>query len=241
MRTFDLLRTASPTISAGVLSADLMHLSGELASLEGTGIQVIHFDVMDGCFVPMLTVGPGFVKGIKTGFLKDVHLMIQNPERKVHEYALAGADIISVHVEACDDLRPALRELGSLPNANDPARGIVRGVAINPDTSLALLAPLLDDIEIIVVLAVNPCLRGLPFFEGIGDRFAMVKELVTLSGRDILLCLDGGVKRSTIESMARMGADILVSGSAIFDGKAPAENARFMLRALKTHSGQEAS
>jgi ribulose-phosphate 3-epimerase len=163
-----------------------------------------------------------------------VHLMIQNPEAKVREYVLAGSDILTVHLEACDDLRPILRELGTMGNANDPERGLVRGVAINPDTPVELLEPLLDDIEMIVVLAVNPRVKGLPFFDSIGDRFAEVKEMVTSAGRDILLCLDGGIKRSNIAAMARMGADVLVSGSAIFDGKAPTENARFMLDAVKS-------
>jgi ribulose-phosphate 3-epimerase len=234
----DLLRASSPTISVGILSADLMHLSSELALLEGTGIQAIHVDVMDGCFVPLMTVGPPFIKGVKTGFLKDVHLMIQNPEMKVREYVLAGSDIITVHVEASDDVRPILRELGTLENANDPERGLVRGVAINPDTPVELLAPLLDDVEMIVVLAVNPRVKELPFDDSVGERFAEVKEMVASAGKDILLCLDGGIKRSNVEAMGRMGADVLVSGSAIFDGKAPAANARFMLDAVKSQTSR---
>jgi ribulose-phosphate 3-epimerase len=233
-KAVDLLRASSPTISVGILSADLMHLSSELALLEGTGIRAIHFDVMDGCFVPMMTVGPPFIKGVKTRFLKDVHLMIQNPQVKVREYVLAGSDIITVHVEACEDVRPTLRELATMENGNDPERGLVRGVALNPDTPVKLLEPLLDDIEMIVVLAVNPRVKGFPFLDSIGDRFAEVQEMVTSTGKNILLCLDGGIKRANIAAMARMGADILVSGSAIFDGKAPMENARFMLNAVKS-------
>ena len=233
-KTVDLLRASSPTISVGILSADLMHLSSDLALLEGTGIQAIHFDVMDGCFVPVMTVGPPFIKAVKTRFLKDVHLMIQNPGATLREYVLAGSDIITVHIEACEDVRSILRELGAMENANEPERGLVRGVALNPDTSLDLLEPLLDDIEMIVVLAVNPRIKGFPFLDSIGDRFAEVKEMVTSAGKDILLCLDGGVKRTNIVAMARMGADILVSGSAIYDGKAPRENAQFMLDAVKS-------
>lgn len=224
-----------PTISVGVLSADLMHLGSELASLEGTGIQVIHFDVMDGCFVPMMTIGPPFIKAVKTRFLKDVHLMIQNPETKVREYVRAGSDILTIHVEACEDARSALRELGTLENGNDPERGVVRGVALTPDTPVERLEPLLDEVEMIVVLAVNPRVKGLPFLDSIGDRFAEVKGMVSSAGKDILLCLDGGVTRANISAMASMGADVLVSGSAIFDGKAPAENARFMVQAVKSH------
>ena len=121
-----------------------------------------------------------------------------------------------------------------MENRNDPDRGLVRGVAINPDTSVELLEPLLDDIEMIVVLAVNPEVKGLPFFDSIGDKFTKVKEMVSTAKKEILLCIDGGVKRKNIAEIARMGAHILVSGSAIFDGKAPAENARFMLSAIKS-------
>ncbi len=211
-----------------------MHLSSELALLDGTGIQAIHFDVMDGCFVPVMTVGPPFIKAVKTRFLKDVHLMIQNPEATLREYVLAGSDIITVHIEACEDVRSILRTLGAMDNANEQGRGLVRGVALNPDTSLELLKPLLDDIEMIVVLAVNPRMKGFPFLDSIGDRFAEVKDMVTSAGKDTLLCLDGGVKRANIVAMARMGADVLVSGSAIYDGKSPRENAQFMLDAVKS-------
>jgi ribulose-phosphate 3-epimerase len=240
-RALDILRASTPTISVGILTADLMNLGSELALLEGTGIRAIHIDVMDGCFVPFMTVGPPFIQGLRTRFLKDVHLMIQNPAATIREYVLAGADIITVHVEACEDARPVLKELGSLENANDPERGLVRGVALNPDTPLELLLPLLDHVELISVLAVNPRIKGFPFLDSIADRFAMVKDMVVSAGRDTLLCLDGGVKRSSIAAMARTGADLFVSGSAIFDGTDPGENARFMIEAVRSHHRQGVS
>lgn len=235
-KVFNILHEYSPTISVGILTADLMDLGSELALLEGTDIKAIHFDVMDGCFVPMMTVGPPFIKGVKTHLLKDVHLLIQNPQAKLEDYVNAGADIITVHLESCEDVRPVLRELGMMKNRNDPDRGIVRGVAINPGTPVEVLEPLLDDVDMIVVLAVNPEVRGLPFFDSIGDKFTKVKEMVSAAKEEILLCIDGGVKRKNIAEIARMGAHILVSGSAIFDGKAPAENARFMLKAIKSQT-----
>jgi ribulose-phosphate 3-epimerase len=223
------------------MTADLMRLGSELGKLEGTGTQAIHFDVMDGCFVPVMTVGPPFIKGVRTPLLKDVHLMIQNPQATIREYVLAGADIVTVHVEACEDVRPLLQELGSLENANDPERGLVRGVALLPDTPLERLAPLLDDVELILVLAVNPCIKGFPFLDSIGERFAQVKKMVASAGKDILLCLDGGVKLANIAGLARLEADLYVSGSAVFDGKSPAENARFMVDAVRLHNGQNVS
>lgn len=233
---FNLLKECSPTISVGILSADLLHLGSELALLEGTDLKAVHFDVMDGCFVPMMTVGPPFIKAVKTHLLKDVHLMIQAPKTKVEDYVHAGADIITVHIESCEDIHPVLRELGMMENRNDTNRGLIRGVALNPDTPVELLEPLLDDIEMIVVLAVNPKVKGLPFFDSLGDKFAEVKALVSTTRKEILLCIDGGVKRNNITEFARMGADILVSGSAIFDGKVPVENVRFMLNAIKSQT-----
>ena len=233
-KAFNLLRACSPTISAGILSADLMHLSSELVLLEGTGVKAVHFDVMDGRFVPMMTTGPVFIKAVKTSLLKDVHLMIQDPQVKVKDYVQAGADIITVHVESCKDIRPLLRELGTMENENDPDRGLIRGVALNPGTPLKVLEPLLDDIEMIVVLGVDPAVKGQAFNDSTGSRFAQVKKMVSAAKKQILLCIDGGVKRDTIAAIAKMGADLVVSGSAIFDVKAPLENARFMLHAIQS-------
>jgi ribulose-phosphate 3-epimerase len=236
-KAINLLKSCSPTISVGILSADQMHLSSELALLEGTELKAVHFDVMDGFFAPMMTVGPQYIKAVKTHLLKDIHLMIQDPQAKVGDYVNAGADIITVHVESCEDIHPVLRELGMMENRNDPDRGIIRGVALNPDTPVELLEPLLNDIEMIVVLAVNPRVKGFPFFDSIGDKFSEIKDIVSTSRKEILLCIDGGVKRNNIGEFAKMGADILVSGSAIFDGKAPVENALFMLNAVKSQTG----
>jgi ribulose-phosphate 3-epimerase len=213
-----------------------MHLSSELALLEGTDLKAVHFDVMDGFFVPMMTIGPPYIRAVKTHLLKDIHLMIQDPQAKVGDYVYAGADIVTVHVESCEDIHPVLRELGMMENRNDPDRGLVRGIALNPDTPVELLEPLLNDIEMIVVLAVNPKVKGLPFFDSIGDKFAEVKDMVSTARKEILLCIDGGIKRSNIAEFAKMGADILVSGSAIFNGKAPVENAQFMLNAVKSQT-----
>lgn len=232
-KAFNLLRASSPAISVGILSADLMHLSSELALLEGTDVKAVHFDVMDGRFVPMMTTGPVFIKAVKTSLLKDVHLMIQDPQVTVKDYVYAGADIVTVHVESCKDIRPLLRELKTMENKNDPDRGIIRGVALNPGTSVHVLEPLLDDVEMIVVLAVDPAVRGQTFNDSTGSKFAQVKKMVSAAKKQTLLCIDGGVKRDNIAAIAKMGADLVVSGSAIFDGKAPLENARFMLNAIQ--------
>jgi len=232
-KAFNLLRECSPTLSVGITSADFLNIGKEVELLESTDIKLMHFDVMDGCFVERLTVGPIFIKAVKTKLLKDVHLMIQNPEEKIREYVDAGADIITVHVESSRDIRLILKKLEKTENKNDPERGLIRGVAVNPDTPVDHLKGLLDDIEMIVILAVNIQKQGFPFFTSYTDKFMEVKNLISNCGKEILLCLDGGIKMNNISEFAKVGADILVSGSAIFDGKNPIGNIQFMLKEIK--------
>ena len=133
---FDILRQSSPVVSVGVLTADLLSLGSEFALLERCGVKVAHVDVMDGCFCPMMTVGPPLIKALKTPLLKDVHLMIEEPLNKVADYVAAGADIITIHPEACSHVHRVLQQVRLMKNAHDPERGIVRGVGLNPGTPL---------------------------------------------------------------------------------------------------------
>lgn len=232
-KAFNLLRECLPTLSVGITSADLLNIGKEVRLLEGTDIKVMHFDVMDGCFVERLTVGPIFVKAVRTHLLKDIHLMIKNPEEKVWQYVDAGADMITIHIESSKDANSVLMELGKVENKNDPERGLIRGVAVNPDTPVDRLKPLLDNVEMFVVLAVNITEKGFPFFDSYADKFMEVKDLVSGVDKEILLCLDGGIKMNNISEFAKVGADILVSGSAIFDGKDPVRNIQIMLKEIK--------
>jgi ribulose-phosphate 3-epimerase len=229
---FELLRAAAPTVSVGVLTANLLSLGSEIELLDRTGAKLAHIDVMDGCFCPMMTVGPPFIKAIKTSLLKDVHLMIEEPLEKVAEYVAAGADIVTIHPEACAQVHRVLQKLGQLTNANDPARGIVRGVALNPSTPLEVLDPLLDEIEMVSLLAVNPGWGGQKYIPATNTRIARIARMIADSGKDIILCVDGGITKDNITAVAASGADLIVAGSAIFDGKSPEANARFMLEAV---------
>ncbi len=233
--TFATLAAATPTLSVGVLTADLLALGSELTLLEDAGVAIAHVDVMDGCFCPMMTVGPPFVKALRTKLLKDVHLMIDEPLTKVGDYVAAGADIVTVHVEASRHVHRVLQQLGSMANANDAARGVVRGVALNPGTPVEAIEPVLDETELVLVLAVNPGWGGQRFIPATFDRLARAKELVGRSGRRILVGVDGGITRQNVTEVARAGADLIVTGSAVFDGKAAADNARFMLDAVRGH------
>jgi ribulose-phosphate 3-epimerase len=180
-RCLELVRAAAPTVSVGIVTANLLSLGSEIALLEGTGAKLMHFDVMDGCFCPMMTVGPPFIKAV---------------------------------------------------NANDPERGVVRGIALNPGTPLSAIYPLLDEIEMISLLAVNPGWGGQKYIASTTDRIARVQRIIAESGKDIILCVDGGVTRNNITEIAATGADLIVAGSAIFDGRTPEANARFMLDAV---------
>jgi ribulose-phosphate 3-epimerase len=215
-----------------MLTADLGNLSRDITVLEGTGVGVVHFDVMDGCFCPMTTIGPPIVKAVQTSMLKDVHLMIEAPLHKVADYVAAGADIVTVHVESDRYVRRVLVELGSMENANDPSRGIVRGVALLPGTPVAALEPVVDLVDYVMILAVDPGWGGQTFGSPTPERVAELRALIDASGRDILVGVDGGVTKANIGEVAATGADLIVTGSAVFDGVDPDRNARFMLDAL---------
>ncbi len=229
---FQTIRAAAPTISVGMLTADLLRLGEEIAVLEQAGVTLVHFDVMDGCFCPMTTIGPPVVKAVKTPLVKDVHLMIAEPLAKLGDYVKAGADIVTVHAEASAHPHRLLQELGGMENANDPGRGLLRGLALNPGTPLAAAEPLLDQIELLLVLAVNPGWGGQKFGAETPRRLQQAQKMIEASGRDILVCVDGGITRDNVAEVTRLGPDLIVTGSAVFDGKAPADNARFMLEAV---------
>jgi len=227
------LRQAAPLLSVGILTADLMSLGSELALLQEAGIRLVHFDVMDGCYCPMITVGPGFIKAVKTPLLKDVHLLIDNPLPKLDDFVAAGADLITVHLGSCRHIHRVLQRLGEMTSVNDPNRKILRGIALDPDVPLEAVAPLLDEIEMVILLAVNPGWSGQKFIATTGPRLSRLRRMVQDAQKDVLIGVDGGVTRNNVTEVAQMGADLIVTGSAVFDGKNARENAAFMLDAVR--------
>jgi ribulose-phosphate 3-epimerase len=225
----DQLHAMSPLLSVGVLTADLMSLGSELKLIENTGVKLLHVDVMDGCFCPMMTVGPVFIKAIKTPLFKDIHLMIDEPLNRLESYVAAGADMLTVHIESSRHIHRILQALGKMTNANEPARGILRGIALNPGTPLEVITPLMDELEMVSLLAVNPGWSGQKFIPSTRSRLGRLKQMARDAKKNILVGVDGGITRNNIVDVAQMEADIIVAGSAVFDGKAPAENAKFML------------
>ncbi len=210
-----------PRLSVGMLTADLLHLDDELAALDAAGIELVHVDVMDGVFCPMMTVGPPVVKALPDRFVKDVHLMIDEPLTKVQSYVDAGAGIVTIHVEST---RHPHRVLQSLAGS-----GVVRGVALNPGTPVGALEPLLDELELVLILAVNPGWGGQTFIPATERRIAEARALV--AGREIVIAVDGGITRANVGQVASLGVDLIVTGSAVFDGVSPQENAHSMLEA----------
>jgi ribulose-phosphate 3-epimerase len=228
----DDLRRMGPSLSVGLMAANLMALGEDVGRLEGAGARLAHFDVMDGRYVPMLTAGPPFIKAVRTAMLKDVHLMVREPLGSLGEYVAAGADIVTIHPDACAHPHRALQVLGSATHRDRADRTVARGVALNPGTPVDVLDPLLDEAEMVLLVAINPGWGGQAFIPATLDRIDAVRRRIAASGRDVLLAVDGGITRANVGQLAGLGVDLVVTGSAVFDGDLKA-NVEEMTRALR--------
>jgi ribulose-phosphate 3-epimerase len=197
-------------IAPSILSADGSRLGEEIAAVEAAGADWIHIDVMDGHFVPNITIGPGLVASIRktTRLPFDVHLMIENPERYIDDFAKAGADWITIHLEATDHLHRTVALIRE--------KGLKAGVSLNPATPLVRIEPILPEIDLLLIMTVNPGFGGQKFIEGSLPRIGEAKEMIRTIAPKVLLEVDGGVTLNNIRPIADAGADILVAGSAIF-------------------------
>ena len=195
-------------IAPSVLSADFGRLKDEIIALEKAGADMIHLDVMDGHFVPNLTFGAPVIRSVRgvTDLPFDVHLMIENPQNFVESFALAGANIITVHAEALTHLDRVLEQIRSY--------GIKAGVAINPATDESVLKYVLDKTDLVLIMSVNPGFGGQSFIQSSLDKIARVKKMI--KGRGITLEVDGGINALTASACSAVGADVLVAGSAVF-------------------------
>jgi ribulose-phosphate 3-epimerase len=210
-------RVPEVLISPSILSADFSRLGEEVAALEQGGADWAHVDVMDGRFVPNMTIGPLVVKALKrsTKLPLDVHLMIVEPERYVDDFAQAGADIITVHAEACTHLHRVLQQIRAL--------GKKAGVSLNPHTPEDVLRYVLELTDLVLVMSVNPGFGGQDFIPAVLPKIQRIRQMVQASGRSIHIEVDGGVKPGTAKKVVEAGADVLVAGSAVFNAKSYAE------------------
>ena len=199
-------------IAPSILSADFARLADEVAAVERGGADLLHVDVMDGHFVPNLTVGPLIVESLKkvTKLPLDVHLMITNADAFLADFASAGADYLTVHVEACPHLHRTVQAVKE--------RGVKAGVTLNPATSLHTIEEILPDIDLLLIMSVNPGFGGQTFIESCLHKVSTARRMLDGIGSRALLEVDGGVKVDNAARILAAGADVLVAGSAIFCG-----------------------
>ncbi|MBU9672112.1 ribulose-phosphate 3-epimerase [Planococcus sp. CP5-4] len=197
-------------IAPSILAADFAKLGQEVQEVEKAGADWIHIDVMDGHFVPNITMGPIVVSALRplTELPLDVHLMIENPDRYIEDFAKAGADYITVHVEACPHLHRTIQLIRSF--------GVKPGVVLNPHTPIETIQHVLEDIDLVLFMTVNPGFGGQKFIHSVVPKVAALSQLINEKGLSVDIQIDGGINEETIVPCAQAGANIFVAGSAIF-------------------------
>lgn len=216
-------------IAPSILSADFARLADEVAAVERAGADLLHIDVMDGHFVPNLTIGPPIVESLRkvTKLPLDVHLMITNADAFIPEFARAGANYLTVHVEACPHLHRTIQSIKEL--------GVKAGVTLNPATPVHSLQEILAEVDLVLIMSVNPGFGGQKFIASCLAKVKAVRQMLDRIGSHALLEVDGGVKAENAAQVLEAGADVLVAGSAIFSGSDYAAR----ITALRT-AGQQA-
>mgnify|MGYP002136746853 CR=1 FL=1 len=218
-----ILKMAKHLIAPSILAADFGNLQRDVEMINGTEADWFHIDIMDGMFVPNISFGPEIVNVIKKSskLPLDVHLMIEKPERYIEQYRKAGANNISIHIEACPHLHRTIQQI--------KATGAKAGVAINPHTSVDLLQDIIGDLDLVILMSVNPGFGGQKFIYQTLKKIEKLKEMIIVENTSTLIEIDGGVGLQNAESILNAGADVLVAGNSVFG----AENPTLAVYALK--------
>ena len=198
-------------LAPSILSADFARLLEDVKKVEKAGCEYLHIDVMDGHFVPNITLGPAIVKSLRkdVNMVFDAHLMIENPDNYIKEFADAGCDIIVVHQEACTHLHRTIQNIKS--------HGVKAGVALNPATPIETIKYVLEDVDMVLLMSVNPGFGGQSYIPVVTKKIKELRSLIDEMGLDIDIEVDGGVKPSNIAEVVNAGANVIVAGSAIFN------------------------
>ena len=198
-------------LAPSILSADFARLLEDVKKVEKAGCEYLHIDVMDGHFVPNITLGPAIVKSLRkdVNMVFDAHLMIENPDNYIKEFADAGCDIIVVHQEACTHLHRTIQNIKS--------HGVKAGVALNPATPIETIKYVLEDVDMVLLMSVNPGFGGQSYIPVVTKKIKELRALIDEMGLDIDIEVDGGVKPSNISEVVNAGANVIVAGSAIFN------------------------
>jgi ribulose-phosphate 3-epimerase len=204
------LKSGKIYVAPSILSADFARLGEEIAKVEKAGADLIHLDVMDGHFVPNITFGPALVKAVRksTRLPLDVHLMIERPDLYINKFAEAGADYLTVHIEACNHLHRTIQAIKDL--------GVRAGVSLNPHSPPFLLDQILSELDLVLVMSVNPGFGGQKFIDNAPAKIATIKGFIDEYKYDCLIEVDGGINETTGKKCVEAGAQILVAGSYIF-------------------------
>lgn len=222
-----------PLISPSMLSADFCHLADDISMINNSQADFFHLDIMDGVFVPNISYGMPLIKAIKSLAQKplDVHLMIVQPERYVREFKEAGADLLTVHWEAAIHLHRLVHQIRS--------QDMLAGVALNPHTPVSNLEDIIQDLDLVLIMSVNPGFGGQKFIERTYARIAELRDMIIRQNSNAMIEVDGGVGTDNAEALVEAGADILVAGNAIFKADDPMETIQ-KLKNAGTEDGQQA-
>ncbi len=210
-------------IAPSILSSDLSNIHNQLKELEESGCKYLHIDVMDGHFVPNITIGPPYIKSLKkhSNMIFDVHLMIENPEAYIDDFVDAGADIITIHQESSPHLHRLIQQIKD--------KNKIAGVSINPSTPVDTLKNIIDDIDLFLIMSVNPGFGGQKFIKSIENKIIEASNMIDKSSKDIILEVDGGINKDNINNLKKYDIDIYVSGSAVFKNGDIKENYKYLM------------